>query len=171
MDLENTIGRREMLGTLGAAGLVAAAGPLSAGAQERTTPQGLARDASAASTAHERMLEECMKTCSDCMNVCNTTAHHCFEQVKAGKQDHAPTLHLTVDCQEFCAASAKLIGRRSPLMGSMCEACAQACEECAAACEKLSSDSQMAACAQECRDCAKSCREMVKHAGMIKTGG
>ncbi len=170
MEFENiSMGRREALGTLGLAGIAAAVTPLAARAQERPAPQGLAREPALAVGVQDRMYDESMAACTDCMNVCNRTAHHCFEQLKAGKQDHTATLHLTMDCQEFCASCAQLLGRRSPLAREICEACAKACEECAAACEKLSSDSQMVACAQECRDCAKSCREMMKHAGAART--
>jgi hypothetical protein len=161
---EKTMGRREMLGTLGLTGAAVAASPFLARAQERTSPAGAARELAAA-TPHDRMYEECTKACSECMNVCNKTAHHCFEQLKAGKQEHAPTLHLTMDSQEFCANAAKLVARRSSLAGSICKACAEACDQCAAACEKLSSDAQMVACARECRDCAQSCRQMLKHLG------
>jgi hypothetical protein len=115
--------------------------------------------------AHAKMIQECLKACGDCMDVCNMTTHHCFELVRAGKMDHLMPLHFTVDCQEFCAESAKLIGRNSPLMAISCDACAKACDACAAECEKVAGDEQMTRCAKSCRDCAKICRDMVQAMG------
>jgi hypothetical protein len=99
------------------------------------------------------------------MNVCNMTMHHCFEQVRNGKMSHLMALHFTVDCQDFCGDSAKLIGRNSPLMVISCEACGKACDACAVECEKIAGDEQMARCAKTCRDCAKTCRDMVQAMG------
>ena len=146
--------RREMLGVLGAtaAGLAAVTG--------RTV---LAQDAHTKHAGgHSGVHEDCLRACSDCLVDCNKTAHHCFELVAAGKKEHAKALHLTVDCEEFCGMSLKLVARSSPLISTACEACAKACDECAAECEKFSTDPQMQACAKSCRDCAKSCRVMVK---------
>jgi len=154
--------RREVLGVLGMAGAATAIPTIAVGAQQ----PGEARKTSAGtSEPHSRKLEECLKACSDCMDVCNQTAHHCFQQIQQGKTAHAAPLQLTVDCQEFCATSAKMIGRHSPLMAASCDACAEACDACAQACERISGEEQMTFCAQLCRSCARSCREMVAAMG------
>ena len=153
--------RREALGVLGMAGAAAAIPTIAIGAQQ----PGETRKAAAFNEPHQRIMEECLKACGDCMDICNQTAHHCFQQVQQGKTAHAAPWHLTVDCQEFCATSAKMIGRHSPLMAAACDACARACDECAQACERISGEEQMTLCAQSCRSCARSCREMVTAMG------
>lgn len=112
------------------------------------------------------MNDECAKVCSECQNACEKNFHHCFMQVKGGKAEHAKVMHLSVDCAEFCASSAKLTARHSELAVVQCEACAKACDACAAECDKFAAMPEMKACADACKKCAASCREMVKHAGM-----
>jgi hypothetical protein len=119
----------------------------------------------AADSPHTRSMQDCLDACTDCMNECNITAHYCYEEAGKGSAKFLHPLHMTVDCQEFCGQSAKLVGRASPLMFVACKACAEACEMCAEECDKHAADQQLARCAKECRDCAKSCRNMVEHAG------
>lgn len=114
---------------------------------------------------HSGMMEECLDQCTECTEVCNRTAHHCFEKAGDGDSKHLKALHYTIDCQEFCAQAAKLIARESPLMAAACHGCAEACEACAEVCERASDDEQMSDCAKTCRECARSCREMVEAMG------
>lgn len=114
---------------------------------------------------HAKHFDECAKVCADCMLVCEKTAHHCGEQVAAGKKEHAKPAMLAADCAEFCALSAKLTARHSDLAGAACEACAKSCDACAAECEKFKDMPEMKACAEACKKCAASCREMAKMAG------
>ena len=116
--------------------------------------------------AHAAMFEQCAKICGDCQVACDKNFHHCFTMVESGNKNHAKAAHLSVDCAEFCALSAKLTARHSELAGPACEACAKACDACAAECEKFTNISEMKACAESCKKCAASCREMVKHAAM-----
>ena len=117
---------------------------------------------------HGAMFEQCAKVCAECQIACDKNFHHCFMLVESGKKDHAKAAHLSVDCAEFCALSAKLTARHSALAGTACEACAKACDACAAECQKFTNMPEMKACAESCKKCAASCREMVKHAGMMK---
>ncbi len=150
--------RRHMLGTLSSAvALAAGARTIAVAAEDK--PAGHHHD------AHAKSLADCLAACTSCMNECNMTAHYCFEEAGRGEKKFLMPLHMAVDCQEFCAQSAKMIGRVSPLMGVSCHACADACEKCAAECEKVPADEQLARCAKECRACAKSCQEMMEHAG------
>jgi hypothetical protein len=107
---------------------------------------------SARADHHTKHFEDCAKVCAEC-------------QVEAGTKEHAKAMHLSVDCAEFCALSAKLTARKSELAVAACEACAKACDACAAECEKFPDMPEMKACAAKCKECAKSCREMVKMVG------
>ena len=117
---------------------------------------------------HKGHFEDCSKICADCMRQCEMNFHHCFKMVEAGKKEHARAMHLSADCAEFCAVSAKLTARQSELVVPACEACAKSCDACAAECEKFSDTPEMKACAAKCVECAKSCREMVKMMGHEK---
>ena len=114
--------RRELLGVLGAAGLVAV-NNLKAHAQ------------------HEghggKVYDDCLKACEACERSCNETFHYCYTQVAAGKKEYAKVLHLVVDCGKFCDLSADLIASQSPLMVHSCLGCAEACMACAAECDKV----------------------------------
>lgn len=114
---------------------------------------------------HAKHFDECAKVCADCQVACDKNFHHCFKLVEGGKKEHAKAMHLSVDCGELCAVSAKLTARKSELAGASCEACAKACEACAAECEKFKDMPEMKACAEACKKCAASCREMVKMSG------
>jgi hypothetical protein len=114
---------------------------------------------------HVKEMQNCLDTCTDCMNECNMAMHYCCEKTRHGTAKYLEALHLTVDCQEFCSQSAKMIGRVSPLMGIACKACAEACDACAGECEKHADDEQLSKCAKECHKCAASCRGMTAHLG------
>lgn len=139
--------RRQMLGVIGAgaAGLVNATG--------RQTQAQQAQQ-------HDTVHAECLKACTECANVCSETFHESLSHLK--NEHHVRLTELTLDCQEFCALSAKLIGRRSPLLRVSCSACAEACKTCAEECLKHD-DAQVKACATACQACEKSCRTMLEH--------
>jgi hypothetical protein len=141
--------RRDLLGVLGtsAAALLAATGR-AVGALE----QGQHR-----SGAHA----DCQKACQDCARSCNETFHHCYEQVAAGKKEHANALRLVADCAKFCSLSADMVASESPLMVHSCAACAEACKACGAECERFDS-AEMKDCARACHTCEQSCRAMVQ---------
>jgi hypothetical protein len=146
-----------MLGAVGAAAAgVAVTGGKAFGQQEKGSqkPGG----------EHGAMAQKIAKTCSDCMNECNKGFHHCYEQLAAGKKEHALAAHLCVDCAEMCACCAELCGRVSPMMGHCCEACAKCCDACIAECEKLNNP-ELKGVIEACRKTAKECREMAKMMG------
>lgn len=146
--------RREMLGALGAsaAGLVAVTGGTARAQQERGRQEG--------GDIHER----CAEACFDCAKECNQGFHHCYQQVQAGKPEHARAMHLCVDCGDICGTAGKHVARMSPLMVHTCRACADSCDDCIAECEKLN-DPEMQEVIESLRACARSCREMVQAMG------
>lgn len=146
--------RRELLGVLGAtaAGLTAVTGGR-VGAQEEK-----------ARHAHGDIHERCAEACVDCEKMCNHAFHHCFQQVKAGKQEYARAMQLCVDCGDVCSTAGKLVARMSPMMAHTCRACAECCDDCCAACEKLDAP-DIKEFVASLRKCAEACREMVKAMG------
>jgi len=145
--------RRELLGTLGAGALGLTA--IAARADEKNSEHCCELD-----KAHE----DCFKACSECAKACDMMFHHCYTKVAEGKAEHARPLHFASDCAGFCALSACMIAKHSPLMVHSCAACAEACKETAAEVGKFD-DEHMKAAAQALRDCEKSCREMVSQMG------
>jgi hypothetical protein len=113
---------------------------------------------------HDKKHGDCLKACEECAAICNETFHHCFYKIKDGHTEHHRAAILTIDCQEFCGLSAKLMARESPLIATACLACAEACKACAAECSRHD-DPQMKECVEACRKCEASCREMVKAVG------
>jgi hypothetical protein len=110
---------------------------------------------------HDKLHGECHKACEACATICNETFHHCFEKLKDGHAEHHRTAALTIDCQEFCGLATELMARESPLIATVCVACAEACKICAADCARHD-DPQMKECAEACRRCETICREMAK---------
>lgn len=138
--------RRAMLGMLGAG----AVGVVLAG------------DEASAEDGHDHAKmghDACLKACSDCAKSCDETFHHCVMMVAEGKKEHAKSVQLLSDCAGFCALSACMIAKHSPLMGYSCMSCAEACKATAAEVGKFDSP-QMKAAAAKLIACEKSCREM-----------
>ena len=112
---------------------------------------------------HHEHFAKCAKACADCQVSCDSCFHHCVTLVASGKKEHVKTMHMCVDCAEYCALAAKLSARQSPFSAAACDGCAKTCDECAKECEKFKDDKHMVDCAKSCRDCAKVCRTMIEH--------
>jgi hypothetical protein len=106
------------------------------------------------------MMQECIKACSDCHDVCLQTMTHCL--TKGGM--HAEVGHITTlaDCAQICETSADFMLRGSMLHKVTCGACAEVCRACAESCEAMADDEMMRRCAEECRRCEESCRRMAQ---------
>jgi hypothetical protein len=150
--------RRDLLGVLG----TTAAGLFAVNAR--------ARGADDQAQHHSGAHSECQQACQNCARSCSETFHHCYEQVAAGKKEHAKALRLVADCAKFCMLSADMIASGSPLMVHSCGACAEACKACGAECGRFDS-TEMKECAQACETCEKSCRAMVQAMGGAKSAG
>ncbi len=147
--------RRELLGLIGvgAAGLMASragrAGEI--GADDKEKHHG--HD----SPEHH----EHLKLMTACIVACNEAAHHTLEYLagdKAEQREHAAKItELTMDCQDICALTGRLMARHSPVVKPMHQACAEVCATCAAECEKVPND-VIKKCAEACRACEKACR-------------
>jgi hypothetical protein len=154
---EANMDRRELLGALGAGAVGLAA--LSRGEARADDEKEHHHH------EHDKVQEACLKACGECARDCNEAAAHCLEMLGEGTGDrkaHAQVHSLTMDCQEFCSQSARLIARHSTLMQYSCDACADACHKCAEACDKHPESAIVKQCAEACRTCERTCREMVK---------
>jgi len=139
--------RRAMLGMLGAGAVgVAVTGREAAAADEKHM--------------HDKVHDDCLKACADGARACDETFHHCVMEVAAGKKEHARSVQLLSDCAGFCALSACMIAKHSPLMAYSCMACAEACKSTVAEIAKFDSE-EMKVAAQALRTCEKSCLAMV----------
>ena len=148
--------RREILGA-GVAGMAS----LSAGV---ALAQGTRADEKGTAHHHDKVHEDCVKACGDCAKSCDETFHHCIMQLAEGKKEHAKSAHLLSDCAGFCALSACMIAKHSPLMVYSCHACAEACKDTAAEVGKFDSP-EMKAAVESLNSCEKSCRAMVASMG------
>jgi hypothetical protein len=94
-------------------------------------------------------------TFRECIEACNATFAYCIEQ----GGDHVRPEHLKalMDCLEVCITTSDLVGRSSPLAGSMMEVCAEACKACEESCEEFAGDPTMERCADACRECYEHC--------------
>jgi hypothetical protein len=105
-------------------------------------------------------MEDCIKNCSDCHDVCLGTVTHCLQ--KGGRHAEAQHIRLLMDCSQICHTSGDFMLRASDLHYLTCGVCAEVCERCAQDCESMADDAQMRACAEACRRCAESCRRMAQ---------
>ena len=103
-------------------------------------------------------MQECLKSCTDCHEICLGSIPHCLEL--GGK--HAAPAHIgsLIDCAMICGTSAGFLARRSPQHPQVCQACAAICRECERSCRELADDAMMRGCADCFARCADSCERM-----------
>ena len=141
--------RRELFTTLGATSLGMMA---------------LSASTTAAATPRDKVHETCLDACGSCARTCDETYVHCFTALTEGKKEHAKAMRLLGDCAGFCALSACMIAKDSPLMAYSCQSCAEACKVTAAEVSKFDSP-EMKLAVKKLNECEKSCRAMVEHMG------
>mmetsp|Transcript_23366 Transcript_23366/g.32658 ORF Transcript_23366/g.32658 Transcript_23366/m.32658 type:complete len:119 (+) Transcript_23366:111-467(+) len=108
-------------------------------------------------------LDDCIKHCSECAQLCQRAKTHCIIDGKHVTIEH---LNLLEDCVEICQTSANFMLRGSKNHNLIYQICAQICEACALECEKTCAENDlMKQCASKCRECAQMCRptENQKH--------
>ena len=135
--------RRELLTSLTAAALTAAALPLLTEAAD--------------AKPSDALYASCAKACAHCEAACRTCHKHCL----AMGAEYVVSQRLSADCMELCTVAAKLSARRGPMAVAACRACLQACRACGAECSKYPQMSVMAGCAKSCAACAAACEAMV----------
>jgi len=135
--------RRELLGVLSASGLVAVRDG------RARADQGGPHD-------------DPIKTLGECAKACDEAARHCLDEFPKGgrhAERHARAHEAAMDCQAFCALTATLMARRSPLVKYAHSGAAAACRICAMACAGHADDI-MKKCVQLCRECEDICRRL-----------
>ncbi|MCF6157067.1 MAG: four-helix bundle copper-binding protein [wastewater metagenome] len=105
-------------------------------------------------------LDQCIKDCLECYNVCIKTISHCLQM--GGKHAGAGHISLLRDCADVCRANTDLMLRNSGWSGRTCSLCADICIECASNCEKFTDDQIMRECANVCNHTAESCRKVAE---------
>lgn len=146
--------RREMIGAMGL------------GAAAMTVSGTVARAGHEEEGGLSEQCEKDLKVMGECAKLCNEVAHHCLHEIceKEGDiQMHAKVHGLAMDTAEFCAMSACLMSRQSPLAKYAHEANAQACKDLADACEEHKGSELVKKCGEQARKCAKVCRQAAKH--------
>lgn len=113
-------------------------------------------------TTSPAQLEQCIRECTACHEICLDTVRYCLEQ--GGKHAAPEHIRLLLDCAEICQTSANFMLRGSDLHAYTCGVCAEVCARCAEDCEKFG-DARMSQCAAACRSCAESCRTMAESLG------
>jgi hypothetical protein len=109
-------------------------------------------------TARSPEIQQCIRECSTCHDICLETLTHCLAQ--GGPHVEPEHLALQLDCAEICQTSANFMLRASSVHTETCRACAAVCARCAESCEQITGDDAMSRCAKACRRCAESCRRM-----------
>lgn len=106
-----------------------------------------------------RDMQECIRACGDCHEVCLQTVAHCLQM--GGKHAEGSHISLLLSCADICATTANTMLLGSDVHKRICAACAEVCEQCAQDCERVDpNNAQMKACADSCRRCAESCHRM-----------
>ena len=103
----------------------------------------------------DEMTLECLRSCTECHNVCLRTA---VDEDVVGKI-MAGDLKLLLNCAEFCRTSADFLNVESLYRRDVCRVCSEICDNCAMMCEQSGLEA-MLNCAATCRTCAESCRRM-----------
>jgi hypothetical protein len=106
-------------------------------------------------TQLDPLMQECLRNCTECHQVCLQTA---VDPDVVGKIS-ADDLKLLVNCAEICRTCADFMATISAFHRPLCGLCAQVCEACAKMCRGYHI-AAMDECAQVCDRCADSCRRM-----------
>jgi hypothetical protein len=111
------------------------------------------------SSTHTReLMQECIRLCTECHNVCTQTIAYSLQQ--GGAYVALDVVRILQDCAQLCAVSADYMLRDSPFSPRVCGDCAIVCDACAETCDQFGDDPQMKLCADTCRQCAECCRKM-----------
>lgn len=115
---------------------------------------------------------EVLSATIDALNDCNQSCIACADAdlSESHLHDLVKCIRLCLDCGDVCAATARVISRRTendsnvakPLLG----ACATTCKSCGDECERHAQmHEHCRVCAEACRRCEDACRQLL--AGMM----
>jgi hypothetical protein len=103
----------------------------------------------------------CIEACYDCGQACTVCADACLGEPMV--KDLVACIRLNLDCADICAATGRIVSRRSgdaALVQTMIAACAEACRRCAEECERHADrHDHCRICAAACRECESACRD------------
>jgi hypothetical protein len=111
------------------------------------------------------LLVRCIEGCSDCAESCTQCADDCLGEESV--QDLTTCIRLNLDCADICAATGRVVGRRTgydpAVTSAVLRACIEACGKCAGECETHAAHGMehCKVCAAECRRCEQACQELL----------
>ena len=111
------------------------------------------------------LLVRCIEACYDCAESCTQCADDCLGE--EGVQDLTSCIRRNLDCADICAATGRVVGRRTgddpAVTSAALRACIEACRSCADECEIHAAHGMehCRVCAEECRRCERACQELL----------
>ena len=111
------------------------------------------------------LLVRCIEACYDCAESCTQCADDCLGE--EGVQDLTSCIRRNLDCADICAATGRVVGRRTgdvpAVTSAVLRACIEACRSCADECEIHAAHGMehCRVCAEECRGCERACGELL----------
>ncbi len=114
------------------------------------------------------MLVACLRACLDCAQTCTSCAYACLAEDMVAELRQC--IRRNQDCADVCAATARVLTRRSgtndALVRSLLAACQEACRSCAEECEQHAGmHEHCRICAEACRHCEQACAELLAELG------
>jgi hypothetical protein len=119
-------------------------------------------------------LARCIEACSQCAQACTACADACL-----GEQEEVESLirciRLDLDCADICAATGRVVSRRTEYDPSVTrpqiEACLAACKRCGDECERHATRGMehCRICAERCRACEQACTELLESIPMPRS--
>lgn len=105
-----------------------------------------------------------IETCSDCAQACTACADTCLGEDTVAEL--VACIGTDLDCADLCAATARILSRRTgnddTITRAVLEACAAACRACGDECARHSSHHEHCRiCAEACRRCEQACKELL----------
>jgi hypothetical protein len=114
---------------------------------------------------NEAALTDCIEACFSCARACTTCADACLAE--ENRVELLRCIRLDVDCSDLCAATGRILTRRTELEPRMLQAalnaCTAACSLCAQECRRHAELEHCRLCAEACRRCEEACLDLISH--------
>jgi Domain of Unknown Function (DUF326) len=111
------------------------------------------------------LLFACLDACYACAESCTQCADDCLAEESV--QELTTCIRLNLDCADICAATGRVVSRRTgydpELTSAVLRACIEACRKCAEECDIHAAHGMehCRVCAAACRRCEQACKELL----------